>query len=163
MCCLCVYHILFEHLRCNLECCHIIYFGPGIILVCDFYCPFNVTIFLVFFLWDHMGQWFCCTHCYFPIIMFDNFSLFCVTVKCWLLVGRKIIVFFAWFTGWSSSGNPSTIVTLGGSALVIGFDCGDLFIWVLSWFISWSFFWPTSLTGTLGGTAGVFFFSEYIG
>ena len=49
MCCLCVCHILFEHLRCILECCHMIYFGPGIILVCAFSCYSYDTLFLLFF------------------------------------------------------------------------------------------------------------------
>ena len=64
------------------------------------------------------------------------------------------IDFFAWFTGWSSSGYAPTIFTLIDSALVTEFYGGILFIWVPSWFISWSFFWITSLTVTLRGTAG---------
>ena len=67
-------------------------------------------------------------------------------------------LFFAWFTGWSSSGYEYTIGTLIGSALVIGSDCGDILIWVPSWFTYWSFFWPTSLTDNLVGTAGGFAF-----
>ena len=71
--------------------------------------------------------------------------------------------FFAWFTGCNLSRYVSTIGNIRGSALVIGFDCGALFIWVPSWFTSWSFFWPTSLTGILEGTSGGVCFSEYIG
>ena len=55
MCSWCVCHILFEHFSCILECCHMIYFGFSIILVCAFSCPSDVTIFLFFILWDHMG------------------------------------------------------------------------------------------------------------
>ena len=98
-----------------------------------------------------------------PLLFFKShiliFFIFGVTDKTWLLIGWKIYIgFFAWFTGWILYGYAPTIVTLRGSALVNGFDCGVLFIWFPSWFITWSFFWPTSLTGTLGGTAGGFAF-----
>ena len=73
---------------------------------------------------------------------------------------KKIISFFAWFAGWSSSGYAPTIGTLRGYALVTGFDGCALFIWVPSWVIYWSFLWPNSLTGTLGGTAGGFAFLD---
>ena len=117
--------------------------------------------FYVVFLWDHMGQWFCCIRFYFSNLIFGHFSLFGVTVKCWLLVGKKNH-FFAWFAGWSSSGYASTIGTLRGYALVIVFNCGAIFIWVPSWFTSWDFFWPTSLAVTLGGTAGRFDFLDIL-
>ena len=94
MCCWCVCHILFDHLRYILECCHMIYFGPGIILMCVFSFPFGDTIFLFFNLWHHMGQWFWYIHFYFPNIVFGDFSLFGVTVKCWLLIGRNNYRFF---------------------------------------------------------------------
>ena len=44
--------------------------------------------------------------------------------------------FFAWFTGWSSSGYASTIGALRGSALTIGLYYGARFIWVPPWLIS---------------------------
>ena len=50
------------------------------------------------------------------------------------------------------------IGTIRGYALMNGFDCGVLLIWVPYWFTYWSFFLPTSLTGALGGTAGEFAF-----
>ena len=51
-----------------------------------------------------------------------------------------------------------TIGTLRGYVLVIGFNCGAIFIWIPSWINSWSLSYPTSLTVTLGGTAGGFAF-----
>ena len=64
----------------------------------------------------------------------------------------------AGFTGWSSYGYASIIGTLKGAALVNGFYCCTVFIWVSSWITSWTFFWPTSLSGTFEGTAGGFDF-----
>ena len=89
--------------------------------MCAFSCPSSVIIFLLFLLWDHMGQWFCYIRFYFSTLIFGHFSLFGVTFKCWLLIGWKNNVFFAWFSGWSSSGYAYTIGTLRGSALVVGF------------------------------------------
>ena len=124
--------------------------------------PFWCHSFPVFFLWDHMEKWFWCICFYFSKSHFGNFSLFGVTVKCWLLIGWKNYRFFAWFIGWNSYGYASTIGTIICYVLVIGFDWGALFIWVPSWFISWNLFWPTSLTGTLGGTAGGFAFMNIL-
>ena len=159
MCCWCVYHILFEHLRCILECCHMIYFGPGIILVCAFSCPSNDTIFLFFSLGSHGAVVLVYPLLFLQISFLVIFHFQQLNAGFWF--AENIYHFFAWFTGWSSSGYAPTIGTLRGSALVTGFDCGVFFIWVPSWFISWSFFWTTSLAGTLGGTAGVFIFWIY--
>ena len=100
-----------------------------------------------------MGQWYWCIRFYLSNLIFGNFHflVYLLNPGFWLAEKNQL---FDWFAGWSSSGYAYTIGTLRGSALVIGFDCGALFIWVPSWFTSWSFFWPTSLTGTLGGTAG---------
>ena len=135
-----------------------IYSGSGIILVCAFSCPFDVTFSLLFSLWYQMGKWYWCICLYFLNLIFGNFPLFGVTVKSWLLIGWKNYRFFSWFISWISSDYNSTIGTLGGSELVIRFDYGAIFIWVPSWFIYWNFFWPASLTVTLGGTAGGFNF-----
>ena len=156
--CWCVCYIIFEYLRCILECCHMIYYGPGIIPVCDFSCPSDATFTVFPPLEWHGAVVLMYPNFIFPNIISGTFSIFGVTIKSWLLIGWKKISFFAWFTSSSSSGYASTIGTLRCSALANRFDCGDLFIWVPSWFTSWSFFWPTSLTGTLGGTAGGFAF-----
>ena len=79
MCCLCVCNILFEHLRCILECCHMIYFGPGIVLVCDFYCPPDVTLFL-FFSGITWGSGSGASAFIFPNLISGHFSPFGVTI-----------------------------------------------------------------------------------
>ena len=133
-----------------------VYFVPGIILVCSISFPSNETFSCCFFsgvTWVSGSGVFAFIFqiSFFVIFFFNRWMM----ASDWL---KKIIGFFAWFTGWSSYGYVSTIGTLRGSALVIVFDCSVLFVWVYSWFISWSFFWPTSLTGTLGGTTGGFAF-----
>ena len=156
MCCRFFCNFLFEHLRCILECCHMLYFRPSILIVCDFYCPSGVTFSLLFSLWYHMGICFWCICFYFSNLIFWYFSIFGIIDKSQLLIGWENCCFLDWFTGWSSSGYVSTIGNLRGSEFLTGFDYKLLFIWVPSWFTDWSFFWPTTLTGTLGDNSGGF-------
>ena len=123
MCCLCDCHILCEHLRCILEFCHMIYSGPGIILVSAFSYPSYDTIFLLFFLWGHMGQWFWWIHCYFSNIIVGIFHFKDLNAGFWLAE-----ILFYWFSGLSPNWYASTIGTLRESTLVIWFDCSVPFI-----------------------------------
>ena len=94
MCLCCVCHIYFEHFRCILECCHMFDFVPGIILVCAFSCPSDVTFYLYFLLRGHMWQWYWCIRFYYFKSRVWPFSIFGVTVKSWFLVGWGKIEFF---------------------------------------------------------------------
>ena len=76
------YH--FEHLRFILECCHMIYFGPAIILVCTFSCPSDDISFLFFFYGFTLGSGTGVSIFTFLNYVFDQFSL--VAVKCWLVI-----------------------------------------------------------------------------
>ena len=60
-------------------------FGPGIILVCDFYCPSDNTLFLLFFSGVTRVSGTGVYAFIFLNIIFGNVSL--LEVKCWLLMG----------------------------------------------------------------------------
>ena len=127
--CLCVCNIIFEHLSFILECSHMIYSGPGIILVCEFYRPSDVTLLLLFFSGITRVSGSGASNFIISNLIFGNFSLFGVTVKYWLLIDwKRIIGFFAWFTGWISSVYEYKIGTLRGYELVIVSYFDELFI-----------------------------------
>ena len=103
------------------------YYYTCVCLFLPFWCHF----FLLFILKDHMGQWYWCICFYFPNHIFSSSIFIGVTVKSWLLIGWKNR-FFDGFTGWGSSGYASTIFSLRCDRLVNGFECGALFIGLLT-------------------------------
>ena len=129
-------------------------------LVCLFF-PFWCHFFPVFFLESHGAVILVYLLLFFPIyfLVILHFLVQLLNAGFWFSENYR---FFAWFTGWSSSGYASTTDTLRGYALVIGFDCAALFIWVPSWFTSWSFFWSPTWLAPSEVLLGVFIFWIYL-
>ena len=75
----------FEHLRCILECCHMLYSGPGIIIVYAFSCPSDVNFFLLFFSGITWGRGTGVSTFIFQMSFVVIFTIFGVTVKSWLI------------------------------------------------------------------------------
>ena len=152
--------IKFKHGGCRFECFHMVdslVDWPGIVIVLTVSFHSGVTFLQFFHFWDNMGFRFSRIRFTPSILILGKFSLFGVTVEFLLLVVWKIVVFFAGFTGWSSSGFASTIDTLRGYSLVNGVTWDALLSWTLSWFTSVGFLglspWLALLEVLLGGLA----------
>ena len=79
---------------CILECCHMVESWPSIILMCAFYCHYDVTSPLFLTSGFTLGCGSGVFSFIFPNIIIGYFPIFGVTVKSWLLIDwKKIIVF----------------------------------------------------------------------
>ena len=106
--------------------------GPIIILVCAFSCPSDVTFSQFFSSGITRGSG---TSVFTFIFLISFLVIFNFCCNCSILAPEwleKHYRFFAGFTSWSSSGYASTIFSLRCDRLVNGFECGALFIGLLT-------------------------------